>query len=72
MTDTCSDIGKEEWPELLGVYGKVAVRKITEDNSKLSVSIVKEGMLVTADYRCDRVRVWVDKNGFVKQVPRIG
>ncbi|KAL5711185.1 hypothetical protein ACHQM5_021672 [Ranunculus cassubicifolius] len=72
MTDICSDIGKQAWPKLLGVYGEVAVRKIREENRRVSVSIVEEGVNVTLDYRCDRVRVWVDKNGFVKQVPQVG
>ncbi|KAF5193069.1 Glu S.griseus protease inhibitor [Thalictrum thalictroides] len=73
MADVCpGDSGKGIWPELLGVRGKVAVKVINKENPKLSVSIVEEGMMVTMDFRCDRVRVWVDKHGFVKEVPRIG
>ncbi|PIA45265.1 hypothetical protein AQUCO_01700658v1 [Aquilegia coerulea] len=73
MADVCGgDLGKETWPELLGVPGKVAVKIINKENPKVSVSIVEEGMMVTMDFRCDRVRVWVDKKGFVKEVPRIG
>lgn len=45
---------------------------IAKENPKVSVSTVKEGMMVTADFRCDRVRVWLDKYGIVKLVPQIG
>ena len=44
----------------------------TSENPEVRAVIVKEGMLVTMDFRNDRVRVWVDKNGIVKQAPRIG
>lgn len=45
---------------------------IAKENPKVSVSTVKEGMMVTADFRWDRVRVWLDKYGIVKLVPQIG
>ncbi|KAL5712228.1 hypothetical protein ACHQM5_014419 [Ranunculus cassubicifolius] len=72
MADFCRGIGKESWPELLGVCGEFAVKVIVRENHKVGVFIVKEGMMVTMDYRCDRVRVWVDANGLVKQVPKVG
>ncbi|OVA15355.1 Proteinase inhibitor I13 [Macleaya cordata] len=65
-------MGKSTRPELFGVYGEVAVATIRRENRKVSVMIVKEGMMVTMDFRCDRVRVWVDKKGIVKQVPALG
>ncbi|OVA05294.1 Proteinase inhibitor I13 [Macleaya cordata] len=71
-SDLCDGMGKSSWPELLGVYGEVAVATIRRENRKVSVVIVKEGMMVTMDFRCDRVRVWVDKKGIVKQVPALG
>ncbi|XVF21636.1 hypothetical protein REPUB_Repub12eG0107500 [Reevesia pubescens] len=71
MTD-CSDIGKSSWPELVGINGEVAAAIIAKENPKISVAIVKEGMMVTMDFRCDRVRVWVDKYGIVKLMPQIG
>ncbi|KAG8477758.1 hypothetical protein CXB51_027591 [Gossypium anomalum] len=43
-----------------------------KENPKVSVRIVKEGMMVTMDFRCDRVRVWVDNYGIVKTTPHIG
>lgn len=52
--------------------GKVAARIVARENPEVSVQIVKEGMMVTMDYRCDRVRIWVDKHDIVKQTPQIG
>jgi hypothetical protein len=37
-----------------------------------NVVIVPEGSAVTADYRTDRVRIVVDKNGIVIEIPRTG
>ncbi|KAK9085889.1 hypothetical protein Sjap_026300 [Stephania japonica] len=71
-TDLCRDTGKSMWPELLGVCGEVAAETIRKENHKVRVAIIKEGMFVTMDYRCDRVRVWINKKGIVKEVPRIG
>ncbi|PIN13061.1 hypothetical protein CDL12_14321 [Handroanthus impetiginosus] len=56
MEDSCPNAGKSSLPELLGVPGEVAVGVIAKENPKVSVMIVKEGMMVTADFRCDRVR----------------
>lgn len=64
--------GKSSWPELLGVHGEVAAAIISRNNPNLGVQIVKEGMMVTQDFRCDRVRVWVNKFGIVTLVPRLG
>ncbi|KAL4363374.1 hypothetical protein GQ457_04G027480 [Hibiscus cannabinus] len=71
MTD-CSGMGKSSWPELVGINGQVAAHVIAKENPKVSVQIVKEGMMVTMDFRCDRVRVWVDKYQIVKITPKIG
>ncbi|XVF80921.1 hypothetical protein PTKIN_Ptkin15bG0114000 [Pterospermum kingtungense] len=71
MSD-CSNTGKSSWPELMGINGEVVAAIIAKENPKVSVQIVKEGMMVTMDFRCDRVRVWVDKYGIVKTTPQIG
>ncbi|KAL9357929.1 hypothetical protein Peur_051182 [Populus x canadensis] len=71
MTDVCSDTGKSSWPELVGINGEVAAKIIESQNPKVRVSIVEEGMIVSQEIRCDRVRVWVDKNGIVKDIPSI-
>ncbi|XP_048430594.1 glu S.griseus protease inhibitor-like [Pyrus x bretschneideri] len=66
--------GKYVWPELLGSKGTVAKATIKRENSTVKVEIVVEGTIVPADLRCvaDRVRVWVDTDGFVTRVPIIG
>lgn len=52
--------------------GKRAEAIIESENQSVNAKIVPEGSFVTADFRCDRVWVWVDKAENVKQVPRIG
>ena len=63
---------KTSWPELLGLPGVEAKSKILEDNPKLEVVILPVGSIVTADFREDRVRVFVDSDGKVAQIPKIG
>ncbi|KAB2056931.1 hypothetical protein ERO13_A11G128300v2 [Gossypium hirsutum] len=57
MTD-CIDPGKSSWPELVGTNGEVAAHIIAKENPKVSVQIVKEGMM--------------DNYGIVKTTPHIG
>ncbi|GMN53491.1 hypothetical protein TIFTF001_022651 [Ficus carica] len=65
--------GKNSWPELVGVKSEVAENKIKSENPSVkSVNIVPEGSFVTADFRTDRVRVWVDEHGIITKVPKIG
>ncbi|KAL7123311.1 hypothetical protein ACP275_01G098500 [Erythranthe tilingii] len=70
MSDECK--WKESWPELIGVPGNVAVATIETENPLVNVSIVPPGNSVITNFRCDRVCVYVDKNGNVKDVPLIG
>lgn len=70
MSSECE--GKDSWPELVGDKGKDATATIESENHLLNAVIVKEGTFVTADFRCDRVRVWVNKRGIVTKVPIIG
>lgn len=64
--------GKSSWPELVGVEGKVAEATIERENPLVNAQIVAEGSSVPFDFRCDRVWVWINKDGIVKQVPHIG
>ena len=64
--------GKSSWPELVGVQGTVAEATIQRENSLVNAIIVPEGSSVITDFRCDRVWVWVNKDGIVKKVPAIG
>ncbi|CAK9170974.1 unnamed protein product, partial [Ilex paraguariensis] len=63
---------KSSWPELVGVKGETAVTIIEGENPLVTGIIVPEGSAVIQDFRCDRVWVWVDKNGIVYLVPKIG
>ncbi|CAL8989887.1 unnamed protein product, partial [Prunus brigantina] len=63
--------GKDTWPELLGAQGTDAEATIERENPLVDAVIVPEGSFVTADYRCDRVRVWVNTDGIVTRVPSI-
>ncbi|KAG4997783.1 hypothetical protein JHK82_028555 [Glycine max] len=64
--------GKSSWPELVGVEGTVAVATIERENPLVDANTVLKGTIVTPDFRCDRVWVWVTKDGIVYQVPTIG
>ena len=65
-------IGKESWPELVGMNGKQVETIIEKENPRVDAIIVEEGSSVIGDFLCNRVWVWVNKNGVVVQVPRIG
>ncbi|KAA8527724.1 hypothetical protein F0562_035407 [Nyssa sinensis] len=71
MSSICGK-GKSSWPELVGAKGETAVKTIEKENHKVNAEIVLEGSPGTADFRCDRVRVLVDKKDNVLQVPVIG
>ncbi|KAL3830823.1 hypothetical protein ACJIZ3_019625 [Penstemon smallii] len=64
--------GKDSWPELVGVPGNVAVTTIERENPLVTAIILRPGMSPTLDFRCDRVWVYVDGNGNVREVPVIG
>ncbi|GMI49548.1 hypothetical protein ScalyP_jg101 [Parmales sp. scaly parma] len=64
---------KNSWPELVGMVGMVSVDTIKNQRPDLkTVVIVQEGMMMTMDWREDRVRVTVDKEGRVKKPPATG
>ena len=65
-------VGKGSWPELVGAKGEEAAAKIEEEDPRLHAIVVEEGSLVTMDFRCSRVWVWVNKHGVVTRVPKRG
>ncbi|KAL7220213.1 hypothetical protein ACSBR2_013140 [Camellia fascicularis] len=66
-------IRKAAWPELLGAQGKIAAATIErEKNYQVKAVILLIGTIVTSDFVCTRVRVWVDKSGIVVKVPVAG
>ncbi|CAA6658949.1 unnamed protein product [Spirodela intermedia] len=66
------DLWKRSWPELVGYRGTAAAAIIEYQNPRVDAIIVKKGTIVTAEFLCDRVRVWVDEGGIVYRTPIIG
>lgn len=64
--------GKSSWPELVGINGDAAVQIVIRENPRVKANTVAEGSFVTTDFRCDRVRVFVNKHNVVTRVPSIG
>ncbi|KAF8086819.1 hypothetical protein N665_0611s0005 [Sinapis alba] len=60
------------WPELVGTNGDYAASLIKRENPSFDVSVLLIGTIVTADFRENRVRVWVDTNRIVVTVPSTG
>ncbi|KAK8693968.1 hypothetical protein V6N13_071534 [Hibiscus sabdariffa] len=64
--------GKNSWPELVGTNGESAKATIERENRNVGAIVVRDGTIVTGDFRCDRVWVWVNSNGRVVRAPTIG
>ena len=56
----------------MGVQGEVAEQTVQKENPSVKAVMVAEGSFVTQEFRHDRVRIWVDKQGLVTRVPKIG
>ncbi|WJX30795.1 hypothetical protein P8452_19292 [Trifolium repens] len=63
---------KTSWPELVGVTAEEAERKIKEEKSGAEIQVVPPDSFVTADYRTQRVRLYVDESNKVIRTPGIG
>lgn len=63
---------KTEWPELVGKHADAAKEILIQEAPHVTVQLVAEGAFTTMDFRTDRVRLWLDHLGSVKQVPRLG
>ncbi|KAL4199989.1 hypothetical protein AMTRI_Chr03g54120 [Amborella trichopoda] len=68
----CKGKGKVAWPELVGAKGEKAKEIIERENHRVRAIILKDGSIVTMDYICERVRVWVDDDQIVVRVPHVG
>ncbi|XP_004490203.1 glu S.griseus protease inhibitor-like [Cicer arietinum] len=64
--------GKKTWPELVGINGEAASQIIMRENTRVTASTLPQESVVTTDFRCDRVRVFVDNQDIVTRVPNIG
>ena len=60
------------WYDLVGLDGQEAKDIIQAQFPELTVYVLPWGSIVTADYRTDRVRIYVDENNIVKVEPTIG
>ena len=66
-------IGKDSWPELVGVSGEEAVKVIQKENPFVNGIIVPPTQsFIPSDYRCGRVWVFVDDDDIVTRIPKIG
>uniref|UniRef100_A0A7N0RHH3 Uncharacterized protein n=1 Tax=Kalanchoe fedtschenkoi TaxID=63787 RepID=A0A7N0RHH3_KALFE len=63
---------KTTWPELVGTPAGEAERKVKEEMKGARIVVVPPDTFVNADYRTDRVRLYVDDAGNVVRPPRIG
>ena len=78
----CVQVGGSEsrregpWPACVTDHmtGADCVRYIETyaDDVRGHVQVVEPGMMVTMDFRTDRVWVWVDEEGLVQAVPKRG
>jgi len=64
--------GKSSWPELLGVLATPAATTIAHERPDVSVEVLPPGSPVIPYFNPTRVRVFIDNNGIVDQVPVIG
>eukprot|EP00244_Chara_vulgaris_P004585 TRINITY_DN1908_c0_g1_i1.p2 TRINITY_DN1908_c0_g1~~TRINITY_DN1908_c0_g1_i1.p2 ORF type:complete len:104 (+),score=19.19 TRINITY_DN1908_c0_g1_i1:276-587(+) len=63
---------KTSWPEVVGMTGANARRKIKEERPDLLTFIVHHKSAMILDYRFDRVRIVVDGSSKVVSTPAIG
>lgn len=63
---------KYEWPEVVGKEGTMAEQVIKEENTSLQPEMIGEGMAVSPDFQVNRVRIFLDDTGRVKEPPHIG
>lgn len=60
------------WPKCIGMSGRDCVEYIEGNAKDVNVVLVREGAIVTEDFKTDRVRVWVGRDGTVSNAPARG
>ena len=65
-------LGKSSWPELVFIESSIAVHLIKKDNPDVKTIVLLAGTGGTKDFRHDRVRVFVNINDKVVEVPQVG
>jgi hypothetical protein len=64
---------KKKWPELYQTDGEIAKAVIQSERPDLKyVDIVPDDSIVTSDYDTSRVRIFVNSDGIVTSIPKIG
>ncbi|CAI5935402.1 unnamed protein product [Closterium sp. NIES-65] len=68
------DCSKTSWPEVVGMTGQAARAYIQSSvpQCNYDIEIIPWQALVTADYRADRIRIFVDEGGIVQMIPVVG
>lgn len=74
MPSRCAEAGqpKIDWPELEGATAAAAQAALEKEAPGFRVQVIGPDMMATAEYRCDRIRVWLNKEQRVSQPPRVG
>ncbi|CAJ1934992.1 unnamed protein product [Cylindrotheca closterium] len=63
---------KSEWPELVGMDGVEARKRIRDEVPSVQASIVNLEEMITEEYMPGRVQIFVDDNCKVTWPPQIG
>lgn len=63
---------KIEWPELVGKTADEAKAAVEKEAPGFTIQVIGHDMMATADYRCERIRIWLGKDNRVSQPPRVG
>lgn len=64
---------KSSWDNYVGQQADIVVERIREENPQLrQVVPVPPNVIVTSDFRTDRVRVYHDEFGRVTKRPKVG
>jgi len=63
---------KAEWPELQGKTVEEAKAVLQQEAPGFQIQVIGPDMMATMEWRCDRIRLWLDKQQRVSQAPRVG
>ena len=60
--------GKQNWSKVVGMDYEDAINEIKNTDKFLMVQVLKVGAMSTMDYKENRVKLFVNKNGIVERV----
>lgn len=64
--------GKNQWPELVGKTADQAKAVLQKEAPEFQIQVIPPDHFATMDYRCERIRIWLNKQQLVSQPPMIG